>query len=82
MYTGEGRSFTFLIEAEDESGNKRTASLPMEGKQYQKVQIPIDLTGMDEEVTLRVSTSPETVIEAVVNLKLMPEEQQGAQAEP
>lgn len=82
VYTGEGRSFTLLIEAEDESGNKRTASLPMEGKQYQKVQIPIDLTGMDEEVTLRVSTSPETVIEAVVNLKLMPEEQQGAQAEP
>lgn len=48
----------------------------MEGKQYQKVQIPIDLTGMDDEVTLRVSTLPETVIEAVINLNLLPEEQQ------
>lgn len=76
VYTGEGRSFTLLIEAEDESGRRKTASLPMEGKQYQKVQIPIDLTGMDDEVTLRVSTLPETVIEAVINLNLLPEEQQ------
>lgn len=76
VYTGEGRSFTLLIEVEDESGRRKTASLTMEGKQYQKVQIPIDLTGMDDEVTLRVSTLPETVIEAVINLNLLPEEQQ------
>ena len=81
VYTGEGRSFTLQITAEDASGNKRTASLPMEGKQYQKISVPIDLTGMDEEVTLRVSTLPETVVEAVLNLKLLPAEQPETAAE-
>lgn len=81
VYTGEGRSFTLQLIAEDASGNKRTASLPMEGKQYQKISVPIDLTGMDEEVTLRVSTLPETVVEAVLNLKLLPAEQPETAAE-
>lgn len=46
----------------------------MEGKQYRKIEAPMDLSGMEEQVELSVRTEPETVIEAVVNLQLIPAE--------
>lgn len=74
VYTGEGQEFTLIIEARDSAGNEQTVRIPMEGKQYRKIEAPMDLSGMEEQVELSVRTEPETVIEAVVNLQLIPAE--------
>ena len=74
VYTGEGQKFTLIIEARDSIGNEKTVRLPMEGKQYRKIEAPLDLSGMEEQVELSVRTEPETAIEAVVNLQLIPAE--------